>query len=803
MENVPPAIVSRATAEALELPSLLAVLAELAATDLGRERIVSAEPYHDHAEFVRHRRRYEEAAVLLAERRLVGHFEEPLGSLLEDLGSGRSAAVGLALVRLLDLLQATKELSERLAAADPPLPHLGALAKALPDLSTLAQKIGRTLDRRGEVREDASPKLAALRGRVRSLRESLYQDLRRVVETERESLSEDTIPMRGGRLVLVLSSGARGRVAGLVHGRSGTGKSFYFEPLSVVESNNNLQQASEDEEAERLRILNELLAEARARGAELRDHADFLGEMDRLQALLRFAERARGHLADDALPGELVLVGARHPLIDPALADLRAQALGQSGHVGAIVPLDLSFESGRRALIVTGPNAGGKTVVLKSVGLLGLMHLCGFPVPAEPGTRLPFLERLVATVGDEQDLLNDRSTFSGRLMRLKEAWEQAGPASLILVDELGSGTDPEEGAALAISLLEGLLERRALTILTTHLTPLAAAALEMPGAGCAAMEFDPASGRPTYHLQPGPPGGSEALALARRLGLPADWIDRAEARLGSEHRDLRRLLAELERVRVEVREERDRLQREADSAAAAAARLEREHEALEVERKSVGRKLKTELDAFRADTRRRLRDEVARLREEFEGGRKKGLEAAAEERLFAEAPMIEVPETAPEVAVEVGGIVRHRGLGWEGTLEKLIGGKAEVLVRGKRVRVAEGDLAGVRAAPGSIKAPVVSSRSRRADLDGPGISLELNLIGQRVEPALEQLDVYLDQALLGGVPEVRIVHGHGTGRLRDAVREHLRRHPAAEKQRPGAPDEGGNGATVVSLRGSA
>lgn len=796
-------LLSAATAQALELPSLLAVLAQLAATDLGRQRILALEPLTDEEALERRRRHYEDAFPLVLERRLVGDLGEPVRPLLADLGSGRPQAVGPLLVRLGGLLRATGEARERILGAEPPVPRLAELAAALPDLGELARRIGKCLDRRGEVREDASPELAALRGRIRKARDGLYSELRRIVESERDNLSEETIPMRGGRLVLVLAAGSRGRIAGLTHGRSATGKSFYFEPLEVVEGNNRLQQAVEDEEAERQRILAELLTAARRELPALEAHAAFLGELDLLQASVRFAQATDARLAERAPRHELQLVAARHPLLDPSLAELRGRALGSPGHRGEVVPLDLQLTAQGRALVVTGPNAGGKTVVLKTLGLLALAHQCGLPVPAAAGTRLPLFAQLVATVGDEQDLLADRSTFSGRLQRLKEAWEAAGPDSLVLVDELGSGTDPEEGAALAVAFLEGLLERSTLSVISTHLTPLAAAALEMEGASCAAMELDPGSGEPTYRLVAGPPGGSEALALARRLGLPRQWLDRAEERLGSEHRQLRRLLAEVEQVRGELAAERQRLAREADETALVKARLERERAALETERKVVGRRLKGELEEFRRDTRGRLRQEVERLKTEVEAGRRRGLERQAEERLFAGAPELVTEEAPPAGPLVLGGTVRHRQLGWQGVLEKLGGGKAEVRVRGKRVRCGAEELEGVPEAGGGGKA---SARSRppRPRVEAPAapeVAEEIHLIGQRVEPALDALDAYLDQALLAARSSLRVVHGHGTGRLRRAVREHLRRHPAVASQRPGAADEGGDGATVVTLRG--
>jgi len=792
-------VLSAATAAALEWPTLLALVAELAASDLGRERVLALAPHTDADSLATARRRYEEVDRLAADGRLVPSFEQPLDDLLARLETGRPPLAGADLVRLASLLRATGAAAKRIRAADPPCTALGERVTGLPDLSGLVREVEARLDRRGEVRDDASPELVALRGRIRNVRDQLYRELSGFVAEQRDHLGEDTVPMRGGRLMVMLDSGARGRVQGLTHGRSGSGKSYYFEPLGVVEQNNTLQQASEDEEAERARILGELLAAARGRLDEVRRHADLLAELDLLEAARAFAETAGGRLAEVAPHGELVLVRARHPLLDPRLAELRRAALGQPGHGGEVVPLDLALDADSRALVVTGPNAGGKTVALKTVGLLTLAAQCALPVPAGAGSRLPRLRHLVATVGDEQDLMTDRSTFSGRLLRLEEAWNAAGPESLILLDELGSGTDPEEGSALATSLVEGLVERRSLAVITTHLTQVAAAALELDGASCAAMEFDPAGGEPTFRLLPGPPGGSEALALARRLGLPAEWLDRAEARLGGGHRELQRLLSEVERLRGELAAEKVRAQREADDAEKLRHRLDAEREALAGERRSVGRTLRAELDAFRRDTLHRLREEVETLRGEFADGKRKGLAAAAVERLFAAAPAVEEERPAAAGELTAGARVHHHGLGWEGTLVKLDRGRAEVDVRGKTFRCKAGELIPV-AGEGAAK-PAEKRMVTIDTADGGAAPAELHLIGKRVEPALNELDDYLDHALLGSRPEVRVVHGHGSGALRDAVREHLRNHPAVAGHRPGKRDEGGDGATVVTLRG--
>lgn len=803
---------SAATSEALEFPAFLALVAHMAATDLGYDRLLGLRPFRDEQIFQLHRTRYEETRRLLAERPLVPLCERPFGPLLAALDEGGRELDGRRLVTIGDLLRISADATERITNADPPCVELTALAEEAPPCAELRRALTKTFDARGEIRADASPRLTELRSRIRGTRNRIYDELNTLVEAERDHLSEETIPLRGGRLVVLLQSGARGKIPGLVHGRSGTGRSFYFEPITAVELNNQLQQATEEEEAEKRRILVEMIARLRRELPALRAHAEVVAELDRLQASVRFAQASSGGQAELGQRHQFTLVRGRHPLLDPDLGELRRTALGTAGHRDPIVPLDLELTADHRALVVTGPNAGGKTVALKTAGLLALAHQCGLPIPVDKGSRLPFLRAIVATVGDDQDLLADRSTFSGRLLRLREAWQAAGADSLILLDELGSGTDPEEGAALATALLEALVEGGSLTLITTHLSQLAAAAMETEGAICAAMQFDADTGRPTYRLLPGPPGGSEALALARRLGLPAAWLDRAEALLGSEHRELRCLLAEVDRTRRELAATHERLEIELGDAARLRDRLAEQVAALEAERKRVGKTLKQQLDEFKAETLTRLRDEVARLSREIEDGRRKGLANAAVERLFAQAPELEPVDEDEDGEIALGRQVRHRKLGWRGVLEKLERGRAQVRVEGKVFRCQEQDLAPASnpaAEPsqrlhGARHAAARQAAARRAPQEPAAADapLELNLIGERVEPALETLDRFLDRALLASYPRVRIIHGHGSGRLRAAVREHLRSHPAVVAQQPGGAAEGGDGATVVSLRES-
>ena len=807
-EDKNPLRVSDATKAALELPSLLAIIARYTSTDLGASRVLGLRATATRDLLHLRRRRFDEVRRLMVGQTVVSSRERPLQPILDAVSLVSHRLEGSDFVEIAALLRSSTELVRRIARSESPYPALDELTQDIPNVDELLRLLDRTFDSRGEIREDATPKLAQLRSRIRSVRQSMYDQMHSLVGTHREHLSEETVPMRGGRLVLVLQAGARGKVPGLVHGRSGRGKSFYFEPLESVDGNNQLQQAVEDEEAEKRRIFAEVTSRLQENIESIRIHAALVGELDLHQAAARFAEACSGRLADVSTRHDLELVEARHPLLDPRFAELRREALGQEGHTGEVVPLNVAMSETHRALVLTGPNAGGKTVTLKTTGLLSLMHQCGLPVPADKGSHLPVLDALVATVGDDQDLLADRSTFSGRLLRLQEAWDLAGRDSLVLLDELGSGTDPEEGAALSTALLEGLVQSLSLVLVTTHLSQVAAAALETEGAFCAAMQFEASTGRPTYRLVPGPPGGSEALALAHRLGLPAAWLNRAEELLGNEHRDLRRLLAEVESHRQELVETQARVEGELKDAEILRQRLESREQELLQERRTVGKTMKAQVEAFRREILQQMRREVEKATQLVQQGRRKGIAADAVQRMFDSAPVLEPTEQDEELPVVVGGRVRHRKLGWIGVLEKLEKGRAQVLIQGKSLLCKEKELVGAAEdAPRQKPRGLGPSRPERAKpRTGPSLDeltpeSELFLIGQRVEPALVRLDRFLDKSLLAAVGSVRIIHGHGSGQLRNAVRDHLKGHPAVASHRAGKPNEGGDGATVVALAG--
>ncbi len=829
---------SSATSEALEFPALLRVVAGLAVTDAGTRLVHAISPRTDPDEIELRRVRYAEIARERGEGgALVPVLDQELLDLRRQLQTGGRRLAGAALRGLAAVIEAGEEVLERLGDHEE-TPRLAAEVESLRALevgatdsavtgepigcAALAARLRRALDRRGAVRDDASPRLRALVQDARRTLASVETQVQAYVREHGHRLADDSTPMRGGRFSVLLPSGSRGRLSGLVRGRSASGRSFYFEPSEVVEGNDELERLAADKEIERARILAELVRQVLELTPAILARIDFLAAVDALQAVARFAAHVDAGLAGVAPPAPngsaaaVELRGARHPLLDPRLAEYREQTLGAAGNRGEVVPLDLALED-HRILVLTGPNAGGKTVALKTVGLLCLMTQAGLPVPAAPGSRFPIFDHLVAVVGDDQSVLDEQSTFSARLLRLREVWRRAGPRTLVLLDEVGAGTNPEEGAALGIALIEGLVESASMGVLTTHLTQLAAAALESQAASCAAMSFDPESGLPTYRLVIGPPGGSRALALARRLGLPAAWLERAEHFLGSEHQQLRRVLERNERHRERLLEREAELARLTAETEVERNRFEARQTSLRAAQKRLSQAVRREVDALRRANRRRLDQALAELAALPRPGKKAFARAARglhqELGRDASAAVDRAADANPEPGIReeqdpgcaaaaerprplvAGAPVRHRSLGWIGELQEVSGDRATVLVRGKRVRAASAALEAIR-----VVERAAPSRVRVQASSAPAVEAELMLIGQMVEPALDSLDAYLDRALASGRERVRVVHGHGSGRLRRAVREHLRGHPAVAGFDPAPPSAGGDGATEVVLR---
>jgi DNA mismatch repair protein MutS2 len=677
-------------------------------------------------------------------------------------------------------------------------PRLTAVARNIPDLGELITKTNKYFTRDGKLREEASAELRAIRNRVHQKRTAIQRILNDIMNRSGDAIQEPLIVIRGDRYCIPVRSDHRNAVPGILHERSGSGASFFIEPMASVELNNDLADLliQEREEIARItRFVSQLLI----------DEADAIttaiaiaGDFDCLQACAIFHRNIDASRPAFSADRRLHIVDGRHPLIDERVAALRTEAFGEEPSDQKVVPLTMELDAEKTALVVSGPNAGGKTVALKAAGLLVTMAMSGLPVPAADGTVIPFVDSLHVLIGDDQSVLEHLSTFSAYLVRLKRVLDRVTSRSLVLLDELGSGTDPEEGAALAAAVVEHLLECGALLIATTHLSALKSFAVNDGRIVNASMEFDLATGQPTYQMITGIPGRSRAIDIAQMIGLPSSVIASARERLGDRYGETDQLMAELQKRMSEILRQSDeaaRLRRELEGERA---KLAVEAEKLEKERARVGSSFRDELERLRDDVGRQLTNELKHLRE-LDRSARASVKAADAVRSIT-SPVDKAMEFLPaeEGEVHVGDRAQHRKFKVTGQVVSIHGSKAVLNVNGRKMTVDTGDLVAVGG--GAISSP---QRSRRPVTAGSSdiaeVSAELNLIGQRVDEALDESDRFLDRSLLEGRQAVRIIHGFGTGRLRSAIREHLRKHPAVKSFRPGEENEGGDGATVALL----
>ncbi|HUP45885.1 MAG TPA: Smr/MutS family protein [Thermoanaerobaculia bacterium] len=699
-------------------------------------------------------------------------------------------------VRAVRATQAIREALSR--AAD--YPHLRTLSETIPALDELVTRSAKYFTRDGKLREEASAELRAIRGRIHTKRAAIQRLLGDIMNRSSGAIQEPLIVMRGDRYCIPVRSDHRNAVPGILHERSGSGASFFIEPIAAVELNNDLADLLIQEREEIARILRFISQMLMDDAGEIEAAVAAAGEIDALQACAIFGDTVRSSRPDFSDTRRLTIVEGRHPLLDERLAAARQETFGEMPSGQAVVPITVKLDGNAPALIVSGPNAGGKTVALKTAGLLVAMGMSGLPVPAAEGTVLPVIDGLHVLIGDDQSVLEHLSTFSAYLVRLKRILSGATDRSLVLLDELGSGTDPEEGAALAAATIEHFLAAGSLLIVTTHLSALKGFAVNDPRIVNASMEFDAATGRSTYRLIVGIPGRSRAIDVAETIGLPLSLIAAARERLGDRYGETDRMLAELQKRMSEVLAQQDEvtrlreeLERERRAAAAAA-------EKLEAERKKVGTSFREELERVKDDVSRQVAAEIRGLREAERAGRVD----AAEVLRTVTRPLEKAIEFIPAEQREVhaGDRAEHRKFKIAGAVVSIDGKRAVLNVNGRKMTVDVGDLVplvGARVSSPARSKPARGRTPAAPDSDAVQVSAELNLIGQRVDDALEESDKFLDRALLEGKQAVRIIHGFGTGTLRKAIREHLKKHPAVVSWRPGGDNEGGDGATIAVL----
>jgi len=779
------------TLRALEWDRVLALLSLCADTAEGKEHAGTLLPETDAAAVrIRHARVAECAAgeSLCGRLSLQGYGRTPTAvpdGFAFPLETLRQVRGGLRVWRAAQ---------EWLADEAAPKPALSASLPSSEPLRGLCALMERLLDEHGEVADGASDRLRAIRrererarSRVRSHMESLVESLGTPV------LREATYTVRNGRFVLPVHASRKSQVKGILHDTSSTGGTAFIEPLEVVDLNNRLTDLDAEEREEIQRILVQVSADVTAASEPLNAAWAGLEALDVDLACARLGRACKGILPLLNEGDELALLGARHPLLDPSLGGLRREAWGES-HGGEVVPLDLSLHlKDLRTLVISGPNAGGKSVAIKTVGLLCAMHQAGIPIPAREGTSLPVFPYFHATVGDSQSILDSLSTFSARMTALKDALEHLREPFLIVLDELGSGTDPSEGAALGEAILLHLHARRGYTICSTHYESVKARALVTEGMVNAGMEFEEATLRPTYRLRVGQVGASRALEIAERVGLAAPILAEARALLPEGEKHLKEILKALEEeISAHERQEAG-LEALRKSLEEARNELARARQDAESERE---RFLKGVPEALRAVEAHFLKD----LKSEAERQAARRSVRKVAQQVFEEVrATLQVPESAgrPGPMPAVGDRVKVAGFGVTGTVSAVDGGTGRLVLDcdGKTLSVGTSDVEVLDGPP-----PPPSRGSRGISVESGDASWELNLIGQTVAEAEAALEPFVERAAMAGLGHVRIIHGIGTGRLKSFVRDWARRSALVATWEEAPPSGGGTGVTLLSLK---
>ena len=713
-----------------------------------------------------------------------------------------------ALLDIKSTLIACRELKKSLGEAAEEAPRLAEIAVGLPETKGLVSSISRVLSERGEVLDSASPKLGSIRREKKVSHDRLMSKLQKYITDSKTTpmLQEAIITQRDGRYVIPLRSEFKGRIKSVVHDQSSSGATLFVEPIAVVELNNKTRELELAERDEERRVLAELSAQVGEHAEELTYGIENLAVLDLTFAKAKYADESDAsepvlHRIDDKRPttdnrglSSVVcrLLKARHPLLDPA----------------TVVPIDIYLDPGVRALVITGPNTGGKTVSLKTVGLLALMAQSGLHIPAESGSELPCFETVWADIGDEQSIEQSLSTFSGHLTNIVRLLKKADNRSLVILDELGAGTDPVEGASLARAILAHLLERGITTFVATHYPELKTYAHATEGVVNASLEFDIKTLRPTYKLTIGLPGRSNALAIATRLGLPDEIVSAAKDEINPENIRADKLLDDIRKERNRTGRERAKIGKARKRTEDLNRELETRLETIEDERRDVLAKARAEAELEVAVLRKNietLKKQLKQARQPLDALKKveKEIEQIEEK---VEAPIERRPRTEDRGSSTVdrppslGERVTVVSLNAEGVVTALGESDAEVQVGSLRIRAKLTELERKQTAddgPQTVETSNLHGLSSTVGTQSPGI--ELDIRGQASDDALDMLDRYIDQAYMAELPFVRIIHGKGTGKLRQVVRDALRQSPHVKSFEEGGPKEGGEGVTVAMI----
>jgi DNA mismatch repair protein MutS2 len=808
----------------LEYQQLLELIKRNAQTEVGQRRVETLAPFVDATDLRRALAAVAECVTLRSRgvRWLFSGLTDP-GEAIARLrveGASLDPLAILQTARLCDQAMSARAaiLAERENAA-----VLWQLVENLPrDLNTLVARVTNKILPSGELDDRASPELASIRHEITVLRSRITRSLERLMQRSAEAIQDELVTIRNDRFVIPVKADHRGRVQGVAHGYSSSGQTAFVEPLETIDANNELQSLHESEAREIAKILYGLSAELRAQLPAIEMAAEAVAELDFINARAVFHQTFNCVIPEIRVEqygsGELELTEARHPLLEE---NLRATG-------GSVVPVSFALDDEKNAMVISGANAGGKTVVLKTTGLLALMALSGISVPAREA-RFPFYKSVLADIGDHQSLAANLSTFTSHVANIARMLELCEAPALVLLDEVGTGTDPEEGSALGVAVVDHFRGTCAAHVIaTTHYSGLKMYAANEEGVVNASVEFDEKTLRPTYRLLVGVAGASSGLEIARRFGVPQEIVNTAmksvnESSLqASEYlRRIKREAEEAEALRLALEEERSAVAEKFASLDKEAAKHERERQAefdQTVQRTIADlEKRSQELVAKIADRTERVRVEREAQRQvaEIKRTAQRAVRVVREEqpvqpeRVEPETAAEEAPQyvAAPQREIVVGDTVKLRSFGSVGIVDQIKDGVAEVRVKSLRLKEKLENL--------ELVAAQTSQKSQAGKLEklrrsaGAGVQLsaaeqkaqsELNVIGQTTDEAVDAVDKFLDEASMASLSKVRIVHGHGTGALRRAIAGLLNGHPHVSRFLSAPPDQGGAGATLVELR---
>ncbi len=792
--------------EVLEFPKVLQRLASFTSFPASYQLSLSLTMHRDYQEMVEDQALAKEAVRLLEIRpatSLTGMHD------IRDI-SEKAAIGGILSVEELGLVLGSTKMADSLKnillSYATRVPRMSHLAEGLRPLTPMVRALEDSISPRGEIRDSASPLLGALRRDIRHAHDALQGRLNSLVSSSRTKpmLQEPIITQRAGRYVVPVKAEFRGEFKGVVHDVSASGATLFMEPLEVVDLANRWREAQLQEEREVERVLRELSQIVGEEARSIRINVDTLAKIDVALAKARYCAEIRGtfptlaprvdkeDVKAAAGPMHLKLVNARHPLLR-----------------GRVVPFSLDLGRDFFVLVITGPNTGGKTVTLKSIGLLSVMALSALPIPANDGSVIPFFDGVYADIGDEQSIEQSLSTFSSHMVNIIKIMETATSSSLVLFDELGAGTDPQDGAALARAILSHLLDKRVTTVVTTHHGDLKNFAQSEPGVANASMEFNTETFAPTYHLSVGLPGRSNAIAIAQRLGMPQAVLAEARSYQPASQIQADELLAEIQSERTRISETLSRAEERFRQAEHEMENARMELQEIEESRTAIFDVARIEAEEALREVRVALRSAVQEIDRAIRETSRERLLEASRQLEMAETVMeklsIPVRSSAERTGPSVKGPVSVGSRVWVPKLRQygeVIGhptgeGEVEVQVGPLKLRAPMDELEGTGEV--TSRTPLASRYPRPLPVPPSGAETELHLRGMRVEEALNMMDSFIHDAYVAGARQVRIVHGKGTGTMRRAVREILVRHPLVKSIGTAAVNDGGEGVTAVEL----